>query len=90
MQEEEKLEVVEESEEENNQPKRDSGTTIECKRGGYETTNQLERGTGQENGGTTREGWRNRVAEDAVTREEVAVQHGLGGIYRAILVYHNI
>ena len=25
-----------------------------------------------------------------MTREEVAIQHGLGGIYCAILVYHNI
>ena len=46
----------------------------EGKRGGYATTNQLERGAGQENGGATREGWRNRVAEDAVTREEVVIQ----------------
>ena len=72
--EEEELEVVEESEEENNQPERDSGTTRDGEGRGYATTNQLERGTGKENDGATRDGWRNRVAEDAVTREEVAIQ----------------
>ncbi len=46
----------------------------EGKRGGYATTNQLERGAEMENGVATREGWRNIVAENAVTREEVAIQ----------------
>ena len=77
--------MVEESEEENNQPERDSGTT---ERGDDATTNQFERGGGQVNGGATREGWRNRVAEGALIREES--KHGLGGIYCMILVYHNI
>ena len=58
-------------------------------RGGDAKSNQHERGAEPgENGGATREGWRNRVAEDAVTREES--NYGLGGIYRTILVYHNI
>ena len=64
------------------------------KRLGNATTNQLKRGAGGDNSGATREGWGYRVAEEAVTSKEVVIQqlqtHGLGDIYRTILVHHNI